>query len=202
MGGLSASLPGARWPLVGVRRVGVALSHGCGRVSSPSRGVRRLAWVRPTVSVPCFGAVVCFGAPCCVVPCFAFCEYWSVLCCGALCSVVRCRAVSCCGVLCRVLAGCAVLFRAASCRVVVCRVVRCLVVVRCMAVRCGTVCRVASCFAVYHCAVVCAGPFSSPFWRGMGSALVTLARFVVQDGGRGYVAGWWLGGAVGCGVAR
>ena len=36
VGGPAPSLPGVRWPLAGVRRVGVALSHGCGPVSSPS----------------------------------------------------------------------------------------------------------------------------------------------------------------------
>ena len=35
-GGPLPSLPGVRWPLAGVRRAGVALSHGCGRVSSPA----------------------------------------------------------------------------------------------------------------------------------------------------------------------
>ena len=36
VGGPSPLLPGVRWFLAGVRLVGVALSHGCGRVSSPS----------------------------------------------------------------------------------------------------------------------------------------------------------------------
>ena len=121
----------------------------------------------------------------------------SVVCCGALCSVVPCRAVSCGGVSCRGAAGCAVLCRVAPRRVVVCRVLGCLVVVRCTAVRCGAVCRVALCWALYRFAVVCGGLFLSPFWRGVGSALVRLVRFVVRDAGRSHVAGWWPGG---CGL--
>ena len=37
VGGLLLSSPGVRWPVAGVRQAGVASSHGCGRVSSPSR---------------------------------------------------------------------------------------------------------------------------------------------------------------------
>ena len=135
--------------------------------------------------------MLCRAAPC-----------WSVLYCGALCSVVPCRAASCSDVPCHGVAGCAVLCRAARCRVVVCCVVASLVVVRCTAVRCGASCRVASCCAAYCCAVVCDGPFSLPFRRRAGLALDRLARFVVRDVGRGYVARWWLGGVVRCGVGR
>ena len=49
--------------------------------------------------------------------------------------------------------------------------------------------------------MLCGGLFSLPFRHGVGSALVRLARFVVRDAGRGYVAGWWLEGALWCGVA-
>ena len=160
----------------------------------PFRAVRRLARVRPTVSVPCFGVVVCIGAPCCVVPCFA------VLRRAGLCCVVVCSALSCRVAPCRAMVHRAVPRRAVSCCGVSCR--RFLVVVRCTAVRCGAVCRVASCCAVYPCALGCGGPFSLPLRRGAGSALVRLARFVVRDAGRGYVAGSWLGGSVRCGVAR
>ena len=96
---------------------------------------------------------------------------------------------------------CAVPRRAASCCGVSCCGVHC-GVVRCTAVRCGAVCYVASCCVVYRCAMVSGGLFPLPFRLGVGSALVRLARFVVRDAGRGYVAGWWLGGAVWCGVAR
>ena len=180
----------------------------CGIVSRlwarflPFRCVRWLARVRPTVSVPCLGDVVCFVALCCVVPCFAVVRRAGV-CCVAVRSALACRAAPCCAVVCLArVAGCAVLCRAAPCRVLLCCVVGCLVVVRCTAVRCGAVCRVASCCAVYRCAVVCGGPFSLPFRCGVGSALVRLAHLVVRDARRGYVAGWWLGGAVRCGVAR
>ena len=82
------------------------------------------------------------------------------------------------------------------------RVVGGLGVVRCTAVGCGAVCRVSSCCAVLRCAVVCGGPSSLPFRRGMGSALVRRACSVVWDADRGDVAGWWPAGAVRCGVAR
>ena len=54
---------------------------------------------------------------------------------------------------------------------------------------------------MYRCAMLCGGLFPLPFRHGVGSALVRLARFVVRDAGRGHVAGWWLKGAVWCGVA-
>ena len=57
----------------------------------------------------------------------------------------------------------------------------------------GRVCRVVSCCAVYRCAVVCGGPFSLPFWHGVGSALVRLAHFVVPDVGKVM----WLAGGQG-----
>ena len=198
-GGGGGLLTGVRWPLACAWRAGVALSHGCGRVSFLSRVCGGLLGLDPrlvSLALVLWCALVRRAVSCCALPC------WSVLCCGALCSVVSCRAVSCRGVSCRGVAGCTVLCRAALCCAVLCRVVGSLVVVRCTAVRCGAVCRVASCCAVFRCAVVCGGPFSLPFRRGVGSALVRLARFVVRDAGRGYVAGWWLGGAVRCGVAR
>ena len=120
-------------------------------------------------------AVLCRAVLCRAAPCR------SVLCCGVLCSVVLCLSVSGRGVSCRGVACCAVPCRAAPCRVVVCRVVGCPVVVRCTTVCCGAVCRVASCGAVYRCAVLCGGAFSLPFWRGVWSALVRLAGFVVRD---------------------
>ena len=165
--------------------------------SVPFCGVRSygfcpLLWCRGVL----WCAVLCCAVLCRAVPC------WSVLCGGSLRSFVPCHAVSCRGVSCRGVAGCAVLCRATPCRVVVCPVVRCLVVVRCTAVRCGAVCRVASCCAVYCWAVVCGRQFSLPFRRGVGSALVPLACFVVRDASRGYVAGCWLGGAVRCAVAH
>ena len=137
--------------------------------------------------LPC--AVLCRAASC-----------WSVLCCSVLCFGVPRRAVSCRGASCHGVSGRAVLCCAAPCRVVVRRVVGCFVIVRCAAVPCGAVCRVASCSVVYRCAGVCDGPLFLPFQRAVGSALVTVARFMVRDAGRGYVAGWRLGSAVRCGV--
>ena len=140
--------------------------------------------------------MVCFGAPCCVVPCFA------VLRRAGLCCIAVRSAPSCCAALCRAVVCLAVTWLAALCCAVPRRVVLCSVVVHCTAVRSGAVCRAASCCAVFCCAVVCGGPFSLPLRRGFGSALVRLARFLVRDAGRGYAAGWWTGGAVRCGVAR
>ena len=103
----------------------------------------------------------------------------------------------CCAVVCLAVAS-----LAAPCCAVPRRVVLCCVLVRCTPVRCGAVCCAGSCCTVFRFAVVCGGPFQLPLRRGVWSALVRLARFVVRDAGRVYVAGWWLGGAVRCGVAR
>ena len=83
----------------------------------PFRVVTRFARVRPTVSIPCFGTVACFGAPCCAVLCFA------VLCGGGLCcvavrSALLCHATPSLAVVCL-----AVLWRAVPC----CAVLRCVV---------------------------------------------------------------------------
>ena len=67
--------------------------------SFPFRGVRRLARVRPLVSVHRFGAVVCFGAPRCVVLCFAVLRR-VVLCCAVVRPALSCRAVPCRAVVC------------------------------------------------------------------------------------------------------
>ena len=65
--------------------------------------------------------------------------------------------------------------------------------------RCTVLLRVVPRFAVPWCAV---NPLHCPSRVDVESALVRLARFVVRDAGRGYVAGGWLQGAVRCGVAR
>ena len=121
----------------------------------PFRGVRRFARVGPTIIVPCFSAVACFGAPCCVVLCCA------VLCLGGLCcvavsSVLSCRAspclalawraVRCCAVPCCVVLRCVVLLAALS---------RC-VAGWCAAVRYTVLPLVVPCSAVPWCVV---GPF-------------------------------------------
>ena len=151
----SPTLPGVRWPLAGVRRAGVALSHGFGRVSSLSRGSRRLARVRPTVGVPCFGAVVCFGAPCCVVPCFTVLRR-AGLCCVAVRSALPCRAVVCRAVAWLAAPCCAaprpvVLWFVVSSGALLWCVAR-----RCAALRCAALPRVGPCIAVPWCVV---GPF-------------------------------------------
>ena len=99
VGGPLSSLPGVPWPLADVRQAGVALSHGCGRVFFRFGGARLLARFRPTVSVLCFGAVVFFGAPCCVMPCLAVLRR-ADLCCVAVRSALLCRAAPCRAVVC------------------------------------------------------------------------------------------------------
>ena len=122
-GGPSPSLPGVRWPLAGVRRAGVALSHGCGHVSAPSGAcggllgldswlvslalVLRCDLVRCAVScraLPCGAVLVCA-----VLRCTLLCHavprrvvpWCVVLWRGWLRPVVPRRAVLCCGVSCR-----------------------------------------------------------------------------------------------------
>ena len=73
------------------------------------RGVHRLAHVGLLVSVPCFGVVVCFGAPWCVVPCFAVLRRA-----GPCCVMVR-PALSCRVAPCRAAVCGAVPLRAAPC---------------------------------------------------------------------------------------
>ena len=177
VGGPLPSLPGVWWPLAGVRQVGVALSHGCGRVSSPSGACGGFLGLDPrlvSLALVLWCALVHRAVSCRALPCCAV----------LVCAVLRCA------LLCRAVPRPVVPWCVPPWRVVVCRVVGCLVVVRCTAVRCGAVCRVASCCAVYCCAGVCGGPFSLPLWRGVGSALVRLACLVPRDAGRGYVADW------------
>ena len=121
----------------------------------PFQGVGRLARVRPTVSVPCFGAVVCFGAPLRVVLCFAVLRRVDLYCvavrCGLSCRAALCRAVVCL----------AAVWPAAPCCAAPRCVVLCCVVSRgalswcvarqCAAVRCAVLPLVVSCFAVPWC---------------------------------------------------
>ena len=135
----------------------------------PFRGVRRLVRVRPTVSVPRFGAVVCFGAPCCVVLCFAVLRR-AGLCCVAVRSALSCRAAPCHAVVCLAVAWLAAPCCAAPRYVVPCCVVSwgalswC-VARRCAAVRCAVLPRVVPCFAVPWCVV---GPFHCRSGVGWG----------------------------------
>ena len=101
--------------------------------SLPFKDVRWLVRVRSTVSVPCFGAVVCFGVPCCVLLCFAVLRR-AVLRCALMRPALSGRAVPCHAVVCLVF-GSALLCGAALCRAVLCRGVGCLVALRCTAVR-------------------------------------------------------------------
>ena len=104
------------------------------------RGVPWLGLVRPSVSVPCLGVVVCCGAPCCVVPYFAVLRRVGPRCVAVRPAVPR-RVAPCRAVMCR-----SVPRHVASC-CAVCGL-GCLVVLPCTVVRCGAVCRAASCCAV------------------------------------------------------
>ena len=143
----------------------------CGAI----QGDRQLGLVRPSVSVPCFGLVVCCGAPCCVVPCFAVLRRPGP-CCVAVRPAGSCRVAPCCAVVCRT-----VLRRVASCCLVLCLGVPCRGALHGGALQCGVPC----------CLVLCRG----------GSVEVRPACVVMRSAGQ-TVAGWWLGGAVRCGVAR
>ena len=180
----------------------------------PFQVVRRLARVRPTVSVPRFGAVVCYGAPCCVVLCFAVLSR-AVLCCAAVRSALSCRAARCRAVVCLAVAWPAALCCAAPHCVLLCCVISRRALSRRAARRCavlqGAVLpRVVPCLAVRWCVV---GPLYLCFgvgWRGPWldwSVLLCVTRAEVMwlAGGRGArldVA--WLVGSVlrgsGCAV--
>ena len=152
VGGLSPSLPGVRWLLAGVRRVGVALSHSCVRVSSPSGACGGLLGLDPRLvslalvlwcplvrravscrALPCCAVLVCavlWCAPLCrAVPRFVV-PWCVVLWRGWLRRAVLCRVVSCCGVSCRgvpcrgVLHGGALRYGVPCC-LVLCRVSLC-----------------------------------------------------------------------------
>ena len=135
----------------------------------PFRGARRLARVRRSVSVPCFGAVVCFGAPCCVVLCFAV-PRRAGLCCVAVRSALSCRASPCRAPVCRAVAWLTAPCCAAPRRVVLWCVVSwnapswC-VAWRWAAVRCAVLPRVVPCIAVTWCLV---GPFHCRSGVGWG----------------------------------
>ena len=117
MGGPSPSLPGAQWPLGGVRRVGVALSHGCGRVSSPSGACSGLLGLDPwLVSL---ALVLWWALVRCAVSCRAL-QCCAVLICAVLQCALLCRAVPRC-----VMLWCVVPWRNWLRRAVLCRVVSC-----------------------------------------------------------------------------
>ena len=148
VGGPAPLLPGARWPLGGVWGAGAA----------PSEGVGWLVLVRPSVSVHCFEVVVCCGAPCCVVPCFAVLRR-AGLCCVAVRPAGPRRVALCCAVVCRSLP---------------CRVASC----------CGVLCLGASCRgALYHGALRCGVP-CCPVLCHVGLVEVSVARVVVRSAGR------------------
>ena len=147
VGGLSPSLLGVRWPVGGVRWAGVALSHGCGRVFSPSGLCGGLLGLDPMSVSLVFvlwcalvrRAVSCRVSPCCAV---------------LVCAVLWC-ALLCCAVPRRVVAWCVVPLRgwlrravprcAASCCGVSCRGVPCCGDLRGSALQCGVPCRFVLC---------------------------------------------------------
>ena len=148
------------------------------------RGLRGLDWVRPTVSFPCLGAVVCLGVPCCSVLCFA------VLRCAVLrpalpCRAVPCRAVSCLAVLWRVAPCCAVPRRVVLwCAVSRGAVPRCAALL-CAVLQCAVLCCVVSCCSVFSCVLLCGGSVAplGPAWGGVGTGQTGRSAVWIADSG-------------------
>ena len=126
--------------------------------------------------------------------------WWSVLCCGR--SALSCHAAPCLAVVCR-----AVAWRAVPCCAVPCCVVLCCVVSwgslswcvarRWAAVWCAVLPVVVPCFAVV---CVWLALFTAvPAWGAVGAGYTGALCGV--EAGRGYVGGWWPGGAGRCRVA-
>ena len=214
VGGPSPSLPGRRWPLAGVRQVGVALSHGCGRVSSPSGACGGLLGLDPrlvSLALVLWCALVRLAVSCCALPCCAV-VVSAVLRCALLCRpvprrvlpwcavpwggwlrrAVPCRAVSCCGVSCRGVPSLGALHGGA---------------LRCAMPFCPVWCRVSPCTGVRRAL------FSAvPAWGGVGTGYTgpfwwcrTWAEVMRLAGGRGARLGVvWVSGSVlqgsGCAV--
>ena len=116
------------------------------------------------------------------------------------CAVVRraawCHVSPCCVVVVR-----AVLRPAGSCRVAPCCAVVCRSVRRRVVSCCGVLCLRLPCRGALHCGSLrCGVRCCLVLCRG-GSVEVSPARVVARSAGRS-VAGWWLGGAVRCGVAQ
>ena len=164
------------------------------------RGVRRLVRVRPTVSVPCLGAVVCFGVPCCAVLCFSVLRR-AVLRCAVVRPALPCRAVPCRAVVCP-----AVSWRVAPC----CAASRCVphcslvwsadlsrcAALRCVVLQCTLLRRALSCFALLWCVV---GP---PYLRlAVGWRRRWLDWWLCCVRRWSYVACWLSGSVVLCGAA-
>ena len=172
----------------------------------PPRGVRGLDRVWPMVSVPCLGAVVCFGVPCRALLCLAVVRR-AVPRCAVLCPGPPYRAVPCCVVSCltvlqrvalclaarrRVLLCCAMLLGAVPCPAALwlsCAAVCCAVL------RCVVLCRVLLC-----CHVRWVGSTLGPAFGGVGAGQT--GGLAVWVPGSGHVADWWLVGVVGRGAAR
>ena len=165
------SVPGLRWPLAGVRRVGVALSHGCGRVSSPSGGcgsllgldARLLSLALVLWCALVRRAVSCRGLPCCAVLVCA------VLRCTLLCHAVPRRVVPWCVLPWRGWLRRAMPRRAVSCFGVSCRGVPCRGALHGSGLRCGVPCCLVLC-RVYLCGGVWWALFTAiPAWGGVGA---------------------------------
>ena len=123
----------------------------------PLRAVRRLVRVKPTFSVPCLGAVVCFGVPCCAVLCFAMLRR-AFLGYAAVRFSLPCRGAPCHAVVCPALAWWVAPCCAAPRCVVLCPAVSRGALWRCAAqwcvvLRCAVLRRAVSCFAVPACVV-------------------------------------------------
>ena len=166
VGGPSPLLPGVRRPLAGVRQVGVALSHGCGRVSSPSGACGGLLVLDPRLVSLALVLRCASGAPRCVVPCFAMLRP-AGLCCFLVRSAVLCRAAPCRAVVCR-----AVAWLAAPCCTagVSCREVPCCGALHGRALRCGVPCCLVLCRVSLSSGVRWALSTALPAWGGVGAS--------------------------------
>ena len=161
VGAPSPSLPGVRWPLASVRRVGVALSHGCGRVSSPSGACGGLLGLDPrlvSLALLLWCALVRRAVSSRALPCCAL----------LVCAVLRCP-LFCCAVLRCVMPWCVVLWRGWLRRALPRRFVWC----------CGVSCRGVPCCGALHggalrCGVPCCFVFCGvPLCRAECWALPT-----------------------------
>ena len=171
VGAPSPSLPGVRWPLAGVRRVGVVLLHGCGGVSSPSGACGGFPVLDPRLVS--LALVLWCALVRCAVSCRAL-PRCAVLLCAVLRCALLCRTVPRC-----VLPWCAVPWRgwlrravprrAVWCCGVSCRGVRCHGALHGCALRCGVtccplLCRVSLCRGVFWALFT-----AIPAWGGIGA---------------------------------
>ena len=154
--------------------------------------------VRLTVSVPCRGAVLCSGVPCCAVLCFAVLHRAVPRCAMLRSAPLRC-AVPCRVVLCLAVLWLAAFCLAASCRVVLCCAVLWGGLLCCAAVWRAVLCCVVLCSALLCRAVRWVSCTLGAAWDDAGAGKTS--GFALWVAGSGHVVGWRLVGVVWLGVA-